>query len=197
MTTNKISYSTQLYIDPIANDNTVTKILAIDGSNNIKYRNLSTINGSNQTLNTTSDVIFNTVTTNMITSSSTNNYLQIPQSNTAYYFASSTTANASATTIFTLATTNNTNYLIYAEVSSKDSISGGGSYLQTKMISNTANVINNVNQLENLSNKSATINTSSITITNSGTNIILQVTGVGGRTINWSAFIRVISVAFV
>jgi hypothetical protein len=198
MTTNIISYNTSLSIAAPSNDNTITKLLVVDNNNNIKYRNTSTIS-ANQSLNTTDNVLFNSVTTGMISSTATNNALIFPgtSTNSIYLYASGTTTDATATTIFTYPTATNNNYLIYAEVASKDTVSGGGAYLQTKMVTNTAGTINNVIQLENISNKSTAISTSSILITSSGTNIILQVTGVSGRTINWKALIRLVVSTFV
>ncbi len=197
MTTNNISYGTQLYLAPNLNV-AVTKILAVDNNSNVSYRNISTVNGSNQNLNTTNNVTFNAITTNLITSNALYKSVQIPQSNIAYYTFSITTINAGSTVMITLPTVSNTNYLVYAEVSSRDTGSGaGGTYLQTKMMSNTAGVINNANQLENLSNKSTSLSTSSITISSSGTNIVLLVAGITGRTIVWTAFVRVITVSFV
>lgn len=196
MTTNKITYNSQLYVSQTNNDDNINKLLAIDNLNNIKYISTTRTN-PNQPLFTYNFANFNTVITKMITSSDTYNKILLPYNSTAYYFISDTTVNGGTIAVLSVLTNINTNNLVYADVSSKDSISGSGVYIQTKMIPNVSNTITNNIQMENLSNKSANINSSDISINTSGRSIVLQLTGVAGRTIKWSGFLRITTSYFM
>lgn len=198
MTSNTVKLSSNTSMLAPTNDNTLTKLLALDATNNIKYRNVSSITSgsANQSLNTTNSVAFNKVTTGSLHGSGTNNALNVMIPNDTYYLVTFTTNNNTFQTIFTLATVTNTDYLIFVEISAMDTTSlGGASYLQTKRVTNN-NGSMDIGQLESVSSKT----TGNIASTNaqviiSGTSTIVQVQGVNTDTVSWTGFIRVVSVA--
>jgi hypothetical protein len=192
--TSKVSSNANVYIAAPVNDDAQTSILGLDNSNNVKYRTASTITGTyNQSLNTTSNVTFNSVTTGAIYAPI--NTINIINSNISYIIATAITSNATATTIFTLATATNTDYIMYAEVSAFDVTSNGGaSFLVTTRITNNGGVLENGN-LESVSNKTASnsISAATVTVTTSGTTALVNVTGIAAQTVNWTALLRIIS----
>lgn len=189
MSTANISSGTLVSIAPPSNDNAQNNILAIDTNNIIKYISATSLGiSANQSLNTTDNVTFNNITTPSL--------LFPSGSSTAsptvdLYGLTLTTSNATPTTILSYATSSNTNYLMYVEMASKDSVSGGGAYIMTKRITNIAGTVT-IAQLEGFSSTDATISTSAIQVIVSGTNALVQVTGVSARTLYWTAYIRVI-----
>lgn len=174
----------------LINNDTLNKILSIDTNNNINYMDNTAINPFNQSLNTTNSVTFNALTLSNL--NGTNNILIF--SNVTKYWNTITTSNSNATTMLNIATINNSNYYITVEISafckSGTLVNTGGSYRQTKRVTNFSGVLSLSSNLENLS--STTIIGSSINITSSGTNIIIQVTGVISNTIDWIVYARTI-----
>lgn len=193
MTSYNTTLNTNVNLPVPTNDNTLVNILGINSSSNVNYITASSINPYNQTLNTTSNPTFNT--TNVTTLTGPSNTLGI-FTNTIEYEVTGTTTNATATTIFTLASTSNTNYYIIATVSafctSGTGIGGGGTFRQVKRVTNSAGTLTLSSTVENLTNTSATLSGISINITSSGTNILLQVTGLLANNIDWVAYIKIV-----
>lgn len=195
MTTYTTSFASNLSNITLSNDNTLTKLLGINTNNNIKYRNISSIvgNTANQSLNTTNNVTFNQITTNLVVPTAT--ILQFLSPLITYYTGSLSTLNSTIQTILTIATATATEYLLFVEGSAYDITSAGGAVFKiTKSITNDAGVLT-IGQLESLSNKSTGgISTAVMTVVVSGTNILVRVTGVASQQIDWVVYCRMIAV---
>lgn len=110
------------------------------------------------------------------------------------YQASLSTSSTGAQNIFTLATTDNTSYFMRAEVSAKSTTgTGGGNFVQSKGIQNNSNTLTVSANLENAVNATGNAASSTITISSSGTNIILNVTPGSSSPLDWVAYIRIVS----
>ncbi len=194
MSGNRTIINAGLNLSTLTTNNTLNAIIGIDGNNDIRYRDASSVgNNSNQNLNTSNSVTFNSVTTNAIYGQG--NALDFLSSSITYYGVSITTTNNTPTTIFSLATTTNTNYLIYSEIAAKDDTSGGGaSFIYTVRVTNNGTTTLETGTLENVSSKTTSNSISAVTIAliTSGTTAIIRVTGVAAETIGWTGLFRVI-----
>ena len=192
MTTYQISTNATVSTAAIPNDNTQTQLLALNSNNSVGYRNASSFGTANQTLNTTSNVTFNNMTTYQI-SATANNAINMLTQYVTWSSAYLTTTNATFTTIYTLATATNTAYILVAEVCAYDATnSGGACFLYVERISNNSGTLT-LGSMEALNNKSATGNITSakIQIIASGTNVLVQVAGAATDTVYWTAIIRI------
>lgn len=113
--------------------------------------------------------------------------------------ATLTTTNNTATTILTIATTSNTGYLLEVRaVSRRVSGTGAGtngdtnSYVRTVSIKNVGGTIT-INTVQS-SYTDEDIAAHNVTITSSGTNILVQVAGSTNNTVNWKAITDLITV---
>jgi hypothetical protein len=186
-----VTYFPNANLQPlVANNDTLSQFLAIDTNNNVDYMNSTAVNPFNQTLNTTNNATFNIVTFNQQTGPGN----ILIGSNVTSYQNIMTTTTATTTTILTIATINNSNYYICAEASAFCTVGSlvgtGGSFRQTKRITNFGGTLSISANLENLN--STSITGTSINITTSGTNILVQITGVASNTIDWLMYTRTI-----
>ena len=177
-------------LNNVANDNTQTNLLAVNGSGQVVYRSTTTVGVStNQSLNTTNSATFNQITTNEISPNAVSVYF-LPYME--IFQASISTTNNAWTTMLTLGTTNNTNYMVFAQVSMIDSVSGGACFVQTKRITNNAGVLD-IGSVESYSNKSTSSSSTNMQIIASGSNLQFQVMGETGDTDIWALYVRIIS----
>lgn len=112
------------------------------------------------------------------------------------------TANATATTLFSLATssggTHGTSYYIVAEITLGNNTNGTdtGSYqfqFKAKNLNGTVTVSSIVNQISILD---ASLTTTSVSVSVSTTNVLVQVTGVAATTIPWCGKFDIVQVNF-
>lgn len=196
MTTYNTLINSNLKLSQLTNNNTLTKLVAIDTSGNIKYKNLSTVSPFNQSLNTTNNVTFNTL--NLTTLTGPSSIINL-FTNMSEYQASLTTTTVTTTTILTISTITNSNYTVTAEVSAYcktgTAAGNGGSFRQVKRVTNISGTLTLSTNIENLTNTSSSLNGISINITSSGSSILLQVTGLASQTIDWIALVTVIYVS--
>jgi hypothetical protein len=197
MTTYNIFTNSNVRLGTVTNNDALTKVLVVDGSNNILYRNLSSMNPFNQNLNTTNSPTFVTLTATSITGPTNpggaGNVIQL-FTNLFEYQMTATTTTATTSSLNILTTANNTNYTITAEVSAyckAGTASGsGGSFRQLKRATNNAGTITLSANLENLSNVTASLSGIVILVTNTGNILQLNITGLASQTIDWTAYIR-------
>jgi hypothetical protein len=192
MTTTTRFLNSNLRTASLTNNDALNRILAIFTNNTVQYINNTAVNPFNQALNTTNNATFNAMTVTRLTGPSN----VLTMSGVTKYQNTITTTTATTTTILTIATTNNTNYYITVEASafcrSGSLIGTGGSFRQTKRITNPGGgsliISSNLENLASTSITGATIN-----ITASGTNILVNVTGVASNTIAWLTYTRIIA----
>jgi hypothetical protein len=196
MTTYNIFTNANLQLGTVTNNDALTRVLVVDGSNNVLYRNVSSINPFNQNLNTTNSPTFVTLTATSITgptnSGGSGNVIQLFTNNFEYQMTTTTT-NATTAPLNILTTVNNTNYTITAEVSAfcraGTAVGSGGSFRQMKRATNNAGTITLSANMENLTNVTAALSGITILITNTGNVLQLNVTGLASQTIAWVAWV--------
>ena len=191
MTSYNNTLGSNFQLPSLINNNSLTKILAIDNNNNVNYKNLTSINPFNQTLNTTNNVTFDSLAITSLTGpvSSTGNTISL-FTNMALYQTTITTTTNTVTTAISFSSTPNSNYIITAKASAfckiGTAIGGGGIFRQTKGITNVSGALTLSNNLENLINVTTSpvsLSGTTINISNSGSNIIVTVTGLNSQTI--------------
>jgi hypothetical protein len=196
-TTYKTSLNSNLQLQVVSNDDTQTKVLAVNGSNNIIYRNSSTLTPANQSLNTNSNVTFNKVTANTITALPAP-VVPIPfiSNNLLVYSIGLTTTTATATTILSYSTVTNKNYTIFAELSMMDGASGtaagASAFIQTKRVTNVNGVLD-IGTVESFMSRQGNTTTANLQFVASGSLLNIQVIGIASNTNYWTLFVRIIS----
>lgn len=176
----------------VTNDNTLTNLLVIDASGNVKYRTVSSLGTANQALNTTSNVQFNTVTTPLLTGPS--NTLYLVNNNISYIYASASTTN-NTQTIYTINTSNNYSYLVIIEIAATSTSGvGAAAYYYTRRVTNASGTITSGN-VETYSNTTLSFGvTVNLSVSGSGYVITVGSVGVPG-TVDWTLFLRIRAVS--
>jgi hypothetical protein len=199
MTTNSTSYNASIRLNSITNDDTITNLLVIDntfvvGLHQVKSRNSSTLSVANQSLNTTNNVTFNSVTSSQDLAQ-TNGTMTLVMNNITIAQAQLTTTTSTATTIYSLSTVADKNYTIFAEVSMIDgsagTVAGDAAFIQTKRVTNTAGVLD-IGTVESFLTRNGNTGTSNVQFIASGSTLNIQVIGIASNTNYWTIFLRII-----
>jgi hypothetical protein len=110
----------------------------------------------------------------------------------SYLMNTTQTTNATAKTITIVSTTTNTVYLMKARVLGlQDSNVAAVAFDYQRGYKNDAGVVNQLPGTDNVSFKDSGTGTWNLTFTISGTNVLIQVNGQAGKTINWSSCVEI------
>ncbi len=200
MSSTNTIYNTTLRLNNVPNDDTLTRFLAIDMSDlnpvapkKIQTRDMVTLSGANQTLNTTDNVSFVSVTSPQ-DFAQFNGTMTFVTNNITIAQATIKTTTNTATTIYTLNTVTNKSYTIFVEavlVDGSPSVAGDAGFVMTRRVTNTSNVLD-IGAVETFMTRQGNSSTSNIQFVASGATLNIQVIGITGNNNYWTVFIRII-----
>ncbi len=112
--------------------------------------------------------------------------------------ASLSTANATPTTLYTLATTTGTSYIVRVMLTLSDTTgaTNAGSFTFFYRVKNIGGTVTNSAILSQSKSTDGGLSATAVTLTTATTNSLLQVTGIAATTIKWAARVEIAQQAF-